>query len=65
VQEKLAWADQQRKKKQSTIPSTVAEELTFNPFMRVHTAAIAKSVGLPGGSEVAVMKALRHKKNNL
>ncbi|CAH1789670.1 unnamed protein product [Owenia fusiformis] len=35
IKEKLSWAEGQRKNKLPTIPSTITEELQFNPFMRV------------------------------
>jgi len=35
IAEKLSWALNQRKAGFPTIPSTIAEELETNPFMRV------------------------------
>jgi len=35
IQQKLAWARQQRQADLPTIPSTLEEELETNPFMRV------------------------------
>lgn len=35
IQEKISWAASQRGQNKPTIPSTIAEEKTFNPFMRV------------------------------
>lgn len=35
IAEKLLWAQNQRKSGSPTIPSTIAEELETNPFMRV------------------------------
>lgn len=40
VKAKLNWAIEQREKKIPTVPSTIGEELTFNPFMRVHEASV-------------------------
>ena len=34
--DKLKWAIDQRSKNLRTIPSTIGEELSFNPFMRVN-----------------------------
>lgn len=62
--EKLAWSLAQIEKKEHTIPSTIGEEKSFNPFMRTSEPVVAKAVGLPGGSAIDVMKALREAKNN-
>jgi len=62
VQQKLAWALRQTAAQEYTIPSTVAEELETNPFMRVDQPAVrafAKS-----DDPVAVMGALRFAKDN-
>jgi hydroxyacylglutathione hydrolase len=32
---KMTWVQQQRKDKKATVPSTIGDELEFNPFMRV------------------------------
>ena len=32
---KMKWVMQQRKQKLATVPSTIGDELEFNPFMRV------------------------------
>ncbi len=32
---KLTWVQQQRKDKKTTVPSTIGDELEFNPIMRV------------------------------
>jgi len=34
--DKLRWATEQRAKNLRTIPSTIGQELSFNPFMRVN-----------------------------
>lgn len=39
VHRKLDWAKQQREKGLFTVPSTIAEELTYNPFLRTSDAA--------------------------
>jgi hydroxyacylglutathione hydrolase len=44
AQAKLQWAQEMRAKKQPTIPSTVAEEKEFNPFVRVHNAELQANV---------------------
>eukprot|EP01090_Pellita_catalonica_P005762 TRINITY_DN15995_c0_g1_i1.p1 TRINITY_DN15995_c0_g1~~TRINITY_DN15995_c0_g1_i1.p1 ORF type:complete len:290 (-),score=60.12 TRINITY_DN15995_c0_g1_i1:552-1340(-) len=64
LQEKFDWALAKRKNDEFTIPSTVKDELSFNPFMRVDKAEISKAVGAPDGDAVATMAALRETKNN-
>lgn len=62
AQEKLKWAEEQRAKNLSTVPSTLGEERSFNPFMRVSEPTVAAAVGEQ--DPVAVMAALRERKNN-
>ena len=40
VHRKLAWAKQQREAGLPTVPSTITEELTYNPFLRTSDAAV-------------------------
>ncbi len=58
---KLEWARAQREAGLSTVPSTIAEELTYNPFMRVDQGSVQAAVGETAPAEV--MKALRERKN--
>ena len=44
LQSKLQWAQDMRAKKQPTIPSTVAEEKEFNPFVRVNNSELQANV---------------------
>lgn len=64
VLEKLRWAESQRAQGLSTVPSNIAEERTYNPFMRITQPAIQSAVNLPNGSKEQVMAALREAKNN-
>ena len=48
-------------RKQPTVPSTIADELMTNPFMRVRTAAARARAGCE--DPVAVLAALREAKN--
>lgn len=59
---KLEWAKKQREAGQPTIPSTVAEEKTFNPFMRTREPSMAATLGV-SGSASDVMAALRQLKD--
>ena len=45
------------------IPSTIAQELATNPFLRAGEPALAKAVKLPGADSGAVFQALRELKN--
>jgi len=48
-----------------SVPSTVAEEKSYNPFMRLHSPEIRLSLGLGHEApDVDVMAALRQRKNN-
>ncbi|KAL6079383.1 hydroxyacylglutathione hydrolase [Balamuthia mandrillaris] len=65
LKEKLEWAKQKRSRGEPTIPSTVEEELSFNPFMRVTEPAIQNALGLSeSASPVEVMAALRSRKDH-
>ena len=68
--ERLQWAQERRAGKWPTVPSTLAQEKAFNPFMRVHEPALVQRVqrvtALSDSNEpegVKVMDALRKLKN--
>eukprot|EP01117_Protostelium_nocturnum_P002153 TRINITY_DN1279_c0_g1_i1.p1 TRINITY_DN1279_c0_g1~~TRINITY_DN1279_c0_g1_i1.p1 ORF type:complete len:263 (+),score=79.48 TRINITY_DN1279_c0_g1_i1:291-1079(+) len=65
---KLEWSKMQRETKQPTVPSTVAEEKSFNPFVRCTELSVAKGVGLAkednSFNPVEVMAELRKRKDN-
>eukprot|EP01119_Soliformovum_irregulare_P016388 TRINITY_DN4725_c0_g1_i1.p1 TRINITY_DN4725_c0_g1~~TRINITY_DN4725_c0_g1_i1.p1 ORF type:complete len:258 (-),score=55.11 TRINITY_DN4725_c0_g1_i1:35-808(-) len=61
---KYKWAKSQRENSLPTVPSTVGEEKTFNPFMRVNVASIKEALGMPQGDVNSVMQELRDRKNN-
>ena len=63
LKNKLAWAIEQRKANKSTVPSTLEEELAYNPFMRVDQDIIKNAVGKPDGGIIEVMGELRARKN--
>eukprot|EP00966_Prymnesium_polylepis_P174179 4030151-Prymnesium_polylepis.2 len=58
---KRTWAEATRKVGGRTVPSTIGEELKYNPFMRVGVAAIKKFTG--ADDDVTVMRILRNKKD--
>ena len=62
VKEKLAWADSRREAGEPTIPSTIADELKTNPFMRVTEPALVSRYG--GRGPVEVLGAVRAAKDS-
>uniref|UniRef100_A0A8C3VFG1 Hydroxyacylglutathione hydrolase, mitochondrial n=1 Tax=Catharus ustulatus TaxID=91951 RepID=A0A8C3VFG1_CATUS len=62
IQEKLAWAKAQYDSGEPTIPSTIAEEFTYNPFMRVREKSVQEHAGET--DPVRTMGALRKEKDN-
>ncbi|KAK7109822.1 hypothetical protein V1264_013803 [Littorina saxatilis] len=62
VKSKIAWATSQRSKNEPTVPSTIAEEMQYNPFMRVRESSVQSHVGKE--DPVQVMDLLRTEKNN-
>eukprot|EP00922_Rhytidocystis_sp_ex-Travisia-forbesii_P051278 GHVS01076115.1.p1 GENE.GHVS01076115.1~~GHVS01076115.1.p1 ORF type:complete len:375 (+),score=75.32 GHVS01076115.1:63-1127(+) len=67
LQQKYRWAKQRRDNCLPTIPSTISEEFSYNPFMRLSEAAVQSYCGGGrGGGELEaceVMTTLRNKKN--
>ncbi|KAI8925985.1 hydroxyacylglutathione hydrolase [Entophlyctis helioformis] len=59
IADKLAWAQSVGQ----TVPSTIADELETNPFMRVGHRSVQEAVGVAGDA-IAAMDALRTRKNN-
>jgi hydroxyacylglutathione hydrolase len=62
IKSKLAWAKTQRGNGLSTIPSTVAEEFGYNPFMRVKEKVMAEITGL--SDPIEIMKEIRARKDH-
>ncbi|KAK9841252.1 hypothetical protein WJX74_002618 [Apatococcus lobatus] len=62
VHQKLAWAEQQRSKGLSTIPSTIGEELQHNVFLRCSVPDVAEATGKDPGS--STLAELRWRKDN-
>ena len=59
---KRTWAEETRKAGGRTVPSTMAEELTYNPFMRVGSDAVRAFTG--ASDDVKAMRILRNKKDH-
>ena len=65
AQRKIVWAQQARRSQQPTIPSTIGDELLFNPFMRVREPSVRAHVGAQAADgDVLVMRKLRNAKDN-
>lgn len=62
IAEKLSWAQNQREVGLPTIPSTIAEELETNPFMRVDLPEVQSKVGC--NSPVEGLREIRKLKDN-
>uniref|UniRef100_W5MCP2 Hydroxyacylglutathione hydrolase, mitochondrial n=1 Tax=Lepisosteus oculatus TaxID=7918 RepID=W5MCP2_LEPOC len=61
IRKKLAWAKEVYNKGEPTIPSTMAEEFTYNPFMRVREKAVQEHVGK--SDPIPTMASLRKEKD--
>uniref|UniRef100_A0A2K5QAG0 Hydroxyacylglutathione hydrolase, mitochondrial n=1 Tax=Cebus imitator TaxID=2715852 RepID=A0A2K5QAG0_CEBIM len=61
VQEKLAWAKEKYDIGEPTVPSTLAEEFTYNPFMRVREKTVQQHAGET--DPVTTMRAVRREKD--
>lgn len=64
LQKRLADVKALRAAGKPTLPTTVAEELATNPFIRVDSAEIRANVGLPNGTDAEVFAQVRTRKNN-
>nr|XP_055195945.1 hydroxyacylglutathione hydrolase, mitochondrial isoform X1 [Nyctereutes procyonoides] len=62
VQEKLAWAKEKYSIGEPTVPSTIAEEFTYNPFMRVREKTVQQHAGET--DPVTTMRAIRKEKDH-
>ncbi|KAM9304878.1 hydroxyacylglutathione hydrolase, mitochondrial [Gastrophryne carolinensis] len=59
---KLAWAKETYNNGEPTIPSTLAEEFTFNPFMRVREKSVQDHAG--ERDPISTMASIRKEKDN-
>eukprot|EP00112_Aurelia_sp_Birch-Aquarium-sp1_P017953 Seg4218.4 transcript_id=Seg4218.4/GoldUCD/mRNA.D3Y31 product="Hydroxyacylglutathione hydrolase mitochondrial" protein_id=Seg4218.4/GoldUCD/D3Y31 len=62
IQEKLAWAKNRRENNLPTIPSTIADELKCNPFMRVNNPNVQRHTNTT--DPISTMGALRKEKDS-
>ncbi|XP_011746670.2 hydroxyacylglutathione hydrolase, mitochondrial isoform X1 [Macaca nemestrina] len=61
IQEKLAWAKEKYSIGEPTVPSTLAEEFTYNPFMRVREKTVQQHARET--DPVTTMRAVRKEKD--
>lgn len=65
LKEKMEWAEEQVEEGEPTVPTTIGEEKSYNPFMRTANAQIQKAVGAVGKSGAEVMSAVRAAKDKV
>ncbi|EDV97263.1 hydroxyacylglutathione hydrolase, mitochondrial isoform X2 [Drosophila grimshawi] len=63
IQNRIEWAKLRRASKDPTVPSTIGEEKSWNPFMRVHEATVQRHAG-GEKNPILTMGALRKEKDN-
>ncbi|XP_008551511.1 hydroxyacylglutathione hydrolase, mitochondrial [Microplitis demolitor] len=62
IKKQLEWANNQRKERKPTVPSTIGDEKKFNPFMRVHESSVKDFTGT--NDHISTMAKLRQEKDN-
>jgi hydroxyacylglutathione hydrolase len=63
IKDKLSWAEEQRRQQKSTVPSTIGQELQYNPFMRVNSSELRAHLKMPDATNVEVMGKVRELKD--
>lgn len=63
LKDKLSWAEEQRRQQKSTVPSTIGQELQYNPFMRVNSSELRAHLKMPDATNVEVMGKVRELKD--
>lgn len=63
LQQKMKRVDQLRAIKKATVPSTIAEELLTNPFLRMDSPELQKSIKMVGQDPVDVFTEVRKRKD--
>lgn len=62
ILKRIEWAKLRRATQSPTVPSTIAEEKSWNPFMRVHEATVQKHAHETDA--IRTMGSLRKEKDN-
>lgn len=63
LRERAEKIDRLRAEGRPTLPTTIAEELATNPFLRWHDPAIRKNLGMENASDEAVFAEIRKRKD--
>ena len=63
LRERAARIDRQRAEGKPTLPTTIGEELTTNPFLRWHDPAIRRNLGMENASDETVFAEIRKRKD--
>jgi hydroxyacylglutathione hydrolase len=64
LRERAAKVEKLRAKDKPTLPTTLAEELATNPFIRWHDPAIRRNLGMEKASDAEVFAEIRKRKDN-
>ncbi|KAH8405266.1 hypothetical protein KR222_001012 [Zaprionus bogoriensis] len=64
IQDRIEWAKLRRAAKDPTVPSTIGEEKSWNPFMRVHEPIVQRHAGGEADNPISTMGLLRKEKDN-
>lgn len=64
LKRRAADIDAKRARGEPTVPSSVAEELATNPFLRAGDGALQRAIGIIGADPVAVFAEIRRRKDN-
>lgn len=64
LHERKAEVTHLRNNHEASLPSTIAQELSFNPFLRCHTPAIIKNSGANSDDELSVFSKIRSLRNH-
>ncbi len=64
LKERAARIERLRADGKPTLPTTIGEELTTNPFLRWHDPAIRKNLGMEKASDADVFAEIRKRKDN-
>ncbi|XP_078273792.1 hydroxyacylglutathione hydrolase, mitochondrial isoform X3 [Rhinoraja longicauda] len=62
IKQKLAWAKEQYNLGNPTIPATIGEEFSYNPFMRVREKSVQDHAGTKDA--ISTMEAIRQEKDD-
>jgi hydroxyacylglutathione hydrolase len=64
LKERAAKVEKLRAKDKPTLPTTLAEELSTNPFIRWHDPAIRRNLGMEKATDAEVFAEIRKRKDN-